>query len=189
MEEISVTIRRSRRRTLSVEVQKDGSVIVRAPRKARQEVIRDFLEVRKEWIASARHRVLQEREQLAAVVPLDETEVEALKERAREAVTARAAYYAAQLGVDYGRIAIRRQKTRWGSCSAKGNLNFNCLLALAPQKVLDYVVIHELCHRLEMNHSDAFWAHVEKMMPDYKAQRAWLKENGDALMAKIYPVT
>ena len=87
-----------------------------------------------------------------------------------------------RVGVTYGRITIRNQRTRWGSCSAKGNLNFNCLLMKAPPEVLDYVVVHELCHRLEMNHSPRFWAQVERVLPDYKVSRKWLREHGNELM-------
>ena len=71
---------------------------------------------------------------------------------------------------------------RWGSCSSKGNLNFNCLLMLAPSEILDYVVVHELCHRKQMNHSKAFWLEVEKVLPDYKESIEWLKEEGCQLM-------
>lgn len=84
----------------------------------------------------------------------------------------------------FGGITVRDQKTRWGSCSARGNLNFNWRLILAPEPVLDYVVIHELAHRKEMNHSKQFWDIVEAMMPDYRTQRQWLKEHGDQLMAR-----
>ena len=89
------------------------------------------------------------------------------------------------MGVSYGRITIRCQKTRWGSCSAKGNLNFNCLLMLAPPEVADYVVVHELCHRKHMNHGAAFWSEVARILPDYARHRAWLKENGSRLLARL----
>ncbi|HAN50208.1 MAG TPA: metal-dependent hydrolase, partial [Lachnospiraceae bacterium] len=89
------------------------------------------------------------------------------------------------MGVDYGRITIRHQKTRWGSCSGKGNLNFNCLLMLTPPEVQEYVIVHELCHRKEMNHSYRFWAEVEDVLPDYRVQEQWLKTNGGALIGAM----
>ena len=101
---------------------------------------------------------------------------------AKDIIPVKVSYYARLMGVSYGRITIRMQKTRWGSCSYEGNLNFNCLLMMAPPEVLDYVVVHELCHRLEMNHSARFWSQVEKVLPDYKVPRKWLKEHGNRLM-------
>ena len=95
------------------------------------------------------------------------------------------AHYAPLVGVSYGRITIRCQRTRWGSCSSKGNLNFNCLLMLAPPEVLDCIVVHELCHRKEMNHSQRFYAEVLRVMPDYRERYKWLKENGHMLMAML----
>ena len=89
------------------------------------------------------------------------------------------------MGVTYGRITIRSQHTLWGSCSSKGNLNFNCLLMLTPPEVLDYVVVHELCHRKEMNHSARFWAEVEHVLSDYEIRRKWLRENGTALISRL----
>ena len=103
-------------------------------------------------------------------------------DEALRVIPERVRFYAPVVGVTYGRITIRNQRTRWGSCSAKGNLNFNCLLMKAPPEVLDYVVVHELCHRLEMNHSPRFWAQVERVLPDYKVSRKWLREHGNELM-------
>ena len=83
----------------------------------------------------------------------------------------------------YGRVSVRCQKTRWGSCSSKGNLNFNCLLMLTPDGVIDSIVVHELCHRKVMNHSGRFYAEVLKVMPDYAEHHGWLKEHGEMLLA------
>ena len=105
-----------------------------------------------------------------------------LADKALEVIPTRVEYFANIMGVTYGNITIRNQKTRWGSCSSKGNLNFNCLLMLAPSEILDYVVVHELCHRKQMNHSKAFWLEVEKVLPDYKESIEWLKEEGCQLM-------
>ena len=90
-------------------------------------------------------------------------------------------YYAPRIGRVPGRIAIREQKSRWGSCSSKGNLNFNWKLIMAPPQALDYVVIHELCHLYEFNHSPRFWTLVAGQMPDYEVWKKWLKAHTDDL--------
>ena len=104
-----------------------------------------------------------------------------LSARALERIRERVDHFAPRLGVHPGRIAIREQKTRWGSCSSKDNLNFNWKLIMAPPQVLDYVVIHELCHLIEFNHSPRFWALVERQMPDYGAWKKWLDGHKDDL--------
>ena len=86
------------------------------------------------------------------------------------------------IGLKYGRVYIRNQKTRWGSCSSKGNLNFNLRLMMAPPAAIDYVIIHELCHLVHMNHSRAFWALVAKHCPDWQDWREWFKENSPYLV-------
>ncbi len=104
-----------------------------------------------------------------------------LRRRAQEILTERAELWSHKMAISFERITIRDQKTRWGSCSSMGNLNFNWRLILAPPAVLDYVVVHELCHRLEMNHSQRFWTHVERWLPDYRVARTWLREHGKSL--------
>ena len=96
----------------------------------------------------------------------------------------RTAVYAEVMGVTPAKVRISSAKTRWGSCSAKGNLNFNALLMLMPKEVIDYVVVHELCHLREMNHSDRFYREIARVMPDYEERQRWLRENGAALMAR-----
>ena len=109
---------------------------------------------------------------------LSEEEIKQLTELAKQVIPQRVAFFVRQMDVTYGRITIRNQKTRWGSCSQAGNLNFNCRLMTMPPEVLDYVVVHELCHRKQMNHSRTFWEEVEKVLPDYRVTRQWLKQNG-----------
>ena len=115
------------------------------------------------------------------IPPLSEAEQRLYRDKAREIFEQKVSYYAQMMGVSYGRIAIRDQKTRWGSCSGEGNLNFNWRLIFAPAGVLDYVVVHELAHRKEMNHSPRFWRVVEDTMPEYRKYQKWLKENGRGL--------
>ena len=175
---------RSNRRTLGAEI-KGGRLIVRAPMGASEEDIRRFLEKNRKWISEHMARAQARQRQLAEVPMLTAEEARALAEKAREVIPARVAWYAPRIGVTYGRITLRWQATRWGSCSSKGNLNFNCLLMLAPPAVLDSVVVHELCHRKEMNHSPRFYAEVLRVFPDYWAAHQWLKDNGPALQAML----
>ena len=105
----------------------------------------------------------------------------ALSTRALERIRERLAFYIPRVGKQPGRITIREQKSRWGSCSSKHNLNFNWKLIMAPPQALDYVVIHELCHLHEFNHSPRFWSLVEAQMPDYKVWKKWLKDHAEDL--------
>ena len=169
---------RSRRKSVAIQITKDG-VLVRAPFRMPERVIRSFVESKRGWIEKA----------LAArPVPAPGFTPEELAELTRQAkidLPQRIARFAPMLGVTYGRITVRHQKTRWGSCSGKRNLNFNCLLMLEPERVRDYVVVHELCHLLEMNHSSRFWALVKKRMPDYEEARRWLRTQGKALIQRL----
>lgn len=97
------------------------------------------------------------------------------RQQAAVLVTERVEHYRKLLGEEVGAVRIKDVRSRWGSCSSKRNLNFNWRLVMAPLEVLDYVVVHELCHLKEMNHSPAFWKLVEDILPDYRKQREWLK--------------
>lgn len=101
----------------------------------------------------------------------------AQRRSARGIIEARVAHWAGALELEYKKVFIKNQRSMWGSCSGRRNLNFNWRLAAAPPEALDYVVIHELCHLREMNHSKKFWAHVEAACPAYKARRRWLRDN------------
>lgn len=172
---------RSSRKTVSLEVKPDGSILVRAPRRLSERAIREFVISKEPWLREKLRKI----ESRPVLPPLTEAELHALKQQAQADLTARVRHFAPLAGVTYGRITVRAQKTRWGSCTRAGNLNFNCLLMLCPDQVRDYVVIHELCHRKEMNHSARFWAEVAKVCPGYGACRRWLKENGGALIARL----
>ncbi len=183
---MEVTVIRSNRKTVAIRVNSDLSVTVRAPRGVSQKDIERILEEKEAWILK---HTAQIRERKAAsdameVDYLTNEEIHELADKALKYIPERAAYFAKRIGVDYGRITIRNQKSRWGSCSSKGNLNFNCLLMLTSAEVIDYVVVHELCHRKEMNHSKAFWSEVEKVLPDYKIYVKWLKEEGSNIMRR-----
>ena len=144
-----------------------------------------FVSEKEEWIEGAQARVAKARERMGELTPLSDLEIDELADKALEYIPARVKHFASIVGVEYGRITIRNQKTRWGSCSGKKNLNFNCLLMLTPTEVIDYVVVHELCHLKEMNHSPRFWAEVERVLPNYKSSRLWLKHNGGVLIGRM----
>ena len=108
--------------------------------------------------------------------------VEWYKKEARTKYKERVERYRKKLGVTYNKIYIRDQKTRWGSCSNKGNLNFNWRLIMASPSILDYIVVHELAHLVHANHGDDFWKLVESVIPDYREKREWLRVNGYKLM-------
>ena len=166
---------RTKRRTMSLNVAEDGTITVRAPYRTGVKTADAFVEGHREWILSR----IQAYERLKEERP-DYTDEERAtgRERAGKKLEERCRFYAKRMGVSYGRITVREQKTRWGSCSAKGNLNFNWKLILMPEGILDYLVVHELAHRMEMNHSPAFWRVVEREIPDYRERRMWLKKNG-----------
>ena len=180
---LSVLLVRSSRKTLAVQIRTDGTVIARAPLRMPKDRILCFLSEKASWIRMQQGK-MQEREKMRqqARIHLDAAQEKELRERAKSVLAQRTAYFARQVGVTYGRITVRDQKTRWGSCSQTGNLNFNFRLILAPPEVLDYVVVHELCHRRQMNHSAQFWQEVAQVLPDYRKRKAWLTENGWRLM-------
>lgn len=175
----------SNRKTIAIEVKADGQIVVKAPRHARQRQIEAFLAEKEEWIRTAVKRQQKRADENAQIPKLTNEEIRVLADRASKDIAGRVRYFAPLVGTTFNRITIRNQTTRWGSCSGKGNLNFNCLLMLTPEEVRDYVVVHELCHRLQMNHSKAFWAEVERVLPDYASRRDWLKKNGPRLIAMM----
>ena len=182
--DFDIELIRSSRKSIAIEIDRDLKIKVRAPQRMNQNQIMRFVKEKEQWIRlhlakMIRLQKMQEKEmtdtQRTTLTPED---LQRLMILARREIPVHVKYFAEQMGVTYGKITIRNQKTRWGSCSQIGNLNFNCHLMEMPTEILDYVVVHELCHRKQMNHSRLFWMEVEKVLPDYQVRQRWLKQNG-----------
>lgn len=210
---------RSKRKTIALIVQLDGSLVVRAPLFARDEQIQAFIQEKADWIRARQAEAQAARPAvhtfaegesflyLGKAYPLRIVKgakkalefkdafllaesarprarqlLEAwYKARAREVIPQRVMYFAALLGFSYTQIRIGSAKTRWGSCSTRGTLSFTWRLVMSPLPVLDYVILHELVHTVQPNHSQAFWARLGQVLPDFKARAKWLKENGQRM--------
>ncbi len=183
MKNYVTNIIRSSRKTISLQVLKDGTLRVRAPFGMTDKAIQDFINTHQKWID--RHASIMEQRSIDKEPAFTSVEIRTMAEEFRRFVPPLIDQYAQALGVRPVRVTVRCQKTRWGSCSSKGGLNFNCLLALAPEYVRRYVVIHELCHMKEMNHSPAFWRLVSSQMPDYETAKKWLKTDGRKLIGRL----
>ena len=164
---------RSRRRTLAVEVRRDGAVVVRAPLHVPEREIAHFVSSQTAWIDRARSRQALRRE---AHPEPDAARCAELEAQARDEIPRRVARYAERMGLRPTGIRITAARTRFGSCSAKNRLCFSWRLMDYPDAVIDYVVVHELAHIVHKNHGPRFWELVERYMPDYKRRRAMLRE-------------
>lgn len=210
-------ILRSRRKTIALIMELDGTLEVRAPQQMTDKDILEFVQSKTNWIRKRQATIqagppphaFQQGEQfyyLGKLYPLRYVEnqgksvmfrgtsidmrvsarpeasakIEAwYRAMARKHLTERLGYYAQRYGISYKNLRINGAQTRWGSCNAqRKSLNFTWRLIMAPPVIVDYVVVHELCHLRHANHSAAFWTEVEGIMPDYKQRRKWLKENG-----------
>jgi predicted metal-dependent hydrolase len=174
-----VEVRRSSgARRWRLEVPWGGPARLTVPRSATRADVERVLAERSQWIEKQRRRQVPRLGLERLAVTESDT-----RDRVREVVSALAEREAERLGVAYRRIRIGGQRTLWGSCSARGTLSFNWRLVLAPPEVVDYVVVHELCHLLVPNHSQSFWSLVERHRPGWRDQRAWLREYGPELLA------
>jgi predicted metal-dependent hydrolase len=214
---------RSQRKSISIEVKKDGLVILRAPLKASEKQINDAIAKYSSWITKKKELVNEQISKIASKEYVDGEKFLFLgnwhelkiadnsknafrfdgkdfyidsaylihskqifenfyRISAKKIIPPRVAEFARIIEVDFNRIRITAADTRWGSCSGKRNLNFSWKLIMAPTKVIDYVIVHEIAHLFEMNHSKRFWDIVEKLFPDYKVYRTWLKENAHQMV-------
>ena len=214
---ITPQIIRSNRKTLSLSINKNADLVVRAPHHVSFNEIQKFISEKSAWIDNNQSLIkaqLKDNENqnssgqclyLGSLYPLkiDNNSVEPIsfnghmftitnfnrerislllkswyKKRFMEVAMPRLSYFSDKYKLKVNQVRVKEQKTLWGSCSSKNNINLNYLLIMAPMKVIDYVIVHELVHTIHKNHSAKFWQKVETIMPNYKDARYWLKENG-----------
>ena len=162
----------SGRKTIALCI-KDEGLVVKAPYGTSDKKIRDVIEKHRSWV----EKHLAKREaRVASKPPLTDEKIAELKKAAKEILPKKTEYFANVMGLKYGRITITSAKTRFGSCSSKGNVSFSYRLMLYPDAAIDYVVVHELAHLVEMNHSKRLYAVVERVLPDYKMRAKLLKQ-------------
>ena len=166
---------RSKRKTLTLYVRQDGSVEVRAPLRTSIAYIDNFVDKKQNWILNTQKRIL-DRQAAKKIIELTAGEEALYKAQAKEYLQLKCQFFAQRMGIRHGAVKVNGAKTRWGSCNRKGDINFTYRLLFVPEDLIDYVVVHELAHIKEMNHSASFWAVVEETMPDYKSRRKRLRE-------------
>ncbi|MFZ2151582.1 MAG: SprT family zinc-dependent metalloprotease [Minisyncoccia bacterium] len=171
------TVRHSNKaRHLRISIHPGGEVVVTVPKNIQDDVVQKFLQDKSDWIK--KKVTLMEKYPKKELVKLSKKEIVVFKQKARTFVETKLPYFNTHYGYSWNTVSIRSQKTRWGSCSKKGNLNFNYKIALLPEHLADYIVVHELCHLGAFDHSIMFWNLVAKTIPDYKERRNQLKHKG-----------
>ena len=175
---INYKIIRSKRKTLSIYIRPEGNIEIRAPLKVSKAYIDSFVDSKSDWIYKTL-ACLAEKESKRKVIRISPNEEKEYFAKALTCFQNKCSYFAKKMGVEYQKIKVNKAKTRWGSCNSKGNINFTYRLIFAPEDLIDYVVIHELAHLKEMNHSNRFWEVVEEIIPDYKERRRRLNEFRD----------
>jgi len=185
--ELPLYVKREKRKTLSVSIDANGLPVIKAPqRRISNADIASFISSRKHWILEKRRLMLEAAKTASdAGGVLTDAEKEEIRRRAKAYIPGRVALLAGQYGIIYGNVSLRFMRSRWGSCTSGGDLCFNCLLMLTDADIIDSVILHELCHIGEMNHSARFYARLESMMPDYRERSARLKKMGPGLIMRL----
>lgn len=183
--EYNVEVRRSKRKSAAIKITADMQIVVFVPLYVSDNEIERMVISKSKWIDEHMLKVQSTIDERSKLEKITSEQIKELADQAVEYIPKRVKYYAENENFVYNKITIKNLVSRWGSCSTKGNLNFNCLLMLTPDYVIDYIVVHELCHLREMNHSEKFWAEVEKIMPDYQRAELWLKQNGGNLISRM----
>lgn len=183
--EYNVEVRRSKRKSAAIKITADMQIVVFVPLYVSDNEIERMVISKSKWIDEHMLKVQSTVDERSKLEKITFEQIKELADQAVEYIPKRVKYYAEKENFVYNKITIKNLVSRWGSCSTKGNLNFNCLLMLMPDYVIDYIVVHELCHLREMNHSEKFWTEVEKIMPDYQRAELWLKQNGGNLISRM----
>ena len=183
--EYNVEVRRSKRKSAAIKITADMQIVVFVPLYVSDNEIERLVISKSKWIDEHMLKVQSTIDERSKLEKITSEQIKELADQAVEYIPKRVKYYAENENFVYNKITIKNLVSRWGSCSTKGNLNFYCLLMLTPDYVIDYIVVHELCHLREMNHSEKFWAEVEKIMPDYQRAVLWLKQNGGNLISRM----
>lgn len=181
----NVEVRRSKRKSVAIKITADMQIVVFVPLYVSDNEIEKMVISKSKWIDEHMLKVQSTIDERSKLEKITFEQIKELADQAVEYIPKRVKYYDEKENFVYNKITIKNLVSRWGSCSTKGNLNFNCLLMLTPDYVIDYIVVHELCHLREMNHSEKFWAEVEKIMPDYQRAELWLKQNGGNLISRM----
>lgn len=166
-------LKRSRRKTMAIQVYPDGSVVARAPMRTPQSTVEAFVTSHEDWICRNLERQRQYRE---ANPEPNETELAALRERAKREIPPRVEHFSRIMGLVPTGVKITSARKRYGSCSGKNSLCFSCLLMRCPPEAVDYVVVHELAHIVHKNHGPDFYRLVETVFPDWRQRRAMLRQ-------------
>ena len=175
-----VEVIRSNRKTASIGVQTDRTIIIRVPQRSTDKQVKELFCNHENYVKKLISKLPEQ-----SALPYSPEEIEHFKQLASQEIPPLVQLYAQMLGVTYGKITIRCQRSKYGSCSSNGNLSFNCLLSDMPPQIMQFVVAHEVCHRLEMNHSKRFYALLQSIYPSYQESNTWLKKNGLFYISRI----
>ena len=178
--EISYTIKESvRARRLRLTIRPDGSIAVSVPRRVSEKIVEGFVLQKARWILRKLNYVRKRKER----IPLDSVSGNYTqdKDRALSLVQERIEYFNSHYSFRFNTLRIKNQRTRWGSCSRRGALNFNYRIVLLPAHLADYIIVHELCHLKELNHSNAFWSLVSRFIPNHTQLRRELSDYSFAI--------
>ncbi len=165
---------RCKRKSLALIITEDAQLVIRAPHRLPEADIHNFVQQKRHWI---KRKIAQISSRPRPLV-YSAAEKQAWRKLAEQRITERCKYFSDLTGLKPRSIKISNAKKRWGSCGPKGTLNFTWRLILAPPEVIDCVIVHELVHLVERNHSKRFWSRVAEIIPDHKAHRRWLREKG-----------